>query len=195
MTRARRMAAWAVLLGIAVLLSGCARQGVPEANPNKASSAALVESPKKYDGTTVTFTGEAIAEAMVRDDKAWIHLNDDAYYLKNVEEGAHLGGYNSGMAVWIDASLAKRIQFFGDYKHEGDVVKIRGTFNAACAEHGGDMDIHATSLEIVKAGRDALDPVRPWKLLLAIALAIVAGALYVLNRNWGKWGPDVQQGS
>ncbi|MCE5191280.1 MAG: hypothetical protein LLG08_05920 [Actinomycetia bacterium] len=195
MTRARRIVVWAVLLGIAVVLSGCERQGTPQANPNKASSAVLVESPKEYDGTTVTFTGEAIGEAMVRDDKAWIHLNDDAYYLKNVEEGAHLGGYNSGMAVWIDASLAKRIQFFGDYKHEGDVVKISGTFNAACAEHGGDMDIHATSLEIVKPGRDAQDPVRSWKLLWALALALVAAVLYVLNRNWGKWGPDVQQGS
>lgn len=194
MTRVRQLSMWAALLSMAIVLSGCVSQGAPEPNPNTASSSALVEAPKKYDGTTVTFTGEAIGEAMVRGEQAWIHLNDDSYYLKNVEEGAHLGGYNSGMAVWIGAPLARQIQNFGDYKHEGDVVKITGTFNAACPEHGGDMDIHATALAIVKSGRDAQDPVRPGKLLWAVGLALLAAGLYTVNRNWDRWGPETQEG-
>ncbi len=179
-----------VLVFGALVLGGCRVADNPEGSPNKPTSAEIVDAPKAWDGKVVTFTGEAIGEAMVRGDKAWIHLNDDAYYIENVEEGAHLGGYNSGMAVWIDVSLAEKIKVFGDYKHEGAVAKATGVFNAACAEHGGDMDIHATSLEIVAAGRDAQDPVKSGKLMWAIGLALVAGALYLVNRSWGQWGPS-----
>jgi len=164
------------------------KAGNPQKSPNEASSGTLVESPKKFDGTSVTFEGEAIGEAMVRGDMAWIHVNDDAYYLRNVEEGAALGGYNSGMAIWLPASEAEKIAHFGAYKYEGDVVRVEGVFNAACAEHGGDMDIHATSLEIVAAGRPAVDPISSVKLAWALGLALLAGGLWVTNRKWDEWG-------
>lgn len=178
-----------VALTAALLGGGCVPQaGNPQKSPNEASSGTLVESPKEFDGTVVTFEGEAIGEAMVRGDNAWIHVNDDAYYLENVEEGAALGGYNSGMAIWLSADEAAKITTFGDYKHEGDVVKVEGEFNAACGEHGGDMDIHATSLGIVAVGRHAADPVKPAKVLWAIGLAFLAWALWFTNRRWDDWG-------
>jgi hypothetical protein len=123
---------------------------------------------------------------MVRGDMAWIHLNDDVYYLKNVEEGAALGGYNSGMPVWIAADLAERIEIFGDYKHEGDVVEVSGRFNAACSEHGGDMDIHGKTLRMVIPGRRALDPVKPWKAFVALALSVLAVGLWLGDRQWTR---------
>ena len=49
---------------------------------------------------TVSFTGEAIGEAMRRGTGAWIHLNDDAYGLA---ETGRLSGANSGIGVWVDA--------------------------------------------------------------------------------------------
>ena len=116
------------------------------------NSASLVDNANAWNGHVITFTGETIGEAMVRGKIAWIHLNDDAYMWKNIEEGAKLDGYNSGHAVWVPANLAMKIRFFGDFKHEGDVVRIVGTFNAACPQHGGDMDIHASTLEIVRPG-------------------------------------------
>lgn len=153
------------------------------ASPNSPSSGELVEEPKRFDGTEVEFTGEVIGEVMVRGENAWIHINDDAYYLKNVEEGAKLGGYNSGMAVYLPAGLTDPITFYGDYKHEGDVVTIRGTFNAACAEHGGDMDIHADDLSVDLPGRSVVDEVMPWKLALAAVLALLALGLFVAQRR------------
>jgi hypothetical protein len=123
-----------------------------ETGPQVVGSSALVENPLPWDGKTILFTGEAIGEAQVRGRMAWIHLNDDAYMWRNLEEGASLGGYNTGQAVWASATEAGRISFFGDYKHEGDVVTAQGRFNAACREHGGDMDIHATGLTVVTAG-------------------------------------------
>lgn len=147
-------------------------------SPNNPSSIELVEQPKRWDGESVTFRGEAIAERMVRGANAWIHLNDDGYYLKNVEEGSGLHGYNSGMPVWLPAELTNGIQTYGDYKHEGEVVEVRGIFNAACSEHGGDMDIHATELTRVLPGRPAIDAVKPWKLAVAILLAVLAAGLW-----------------
>ncbi|MCE5202634.1 MAG: hypothetical protein LLG24_00200 [Actinomycetia bacterium] len=186
-----------VLGGALVMAAGCRAQGTPEPSPNTPSSSGLVEEPKKYDGSTVTFTGEAIGEVMVRGENAWVHLNDDAYYLKNVEEGAQLGGYNAGMPVWLPAGEAGKITTFGDYKHEGDVVTVTGEFHAACPEHGGDMDIHATALEVVQPGHRAADPIKPGKAVLAVALALLAGALFAANRVWGQRGeiaPRVRKG-
>lgn len=149
----------------------------------KPSSADLVEAPATWDGRTVNFTGEVITEAMERGEHSWIHINDDAYYLKNVEEGTPLGGYNSGMPVWIPTELTNQIAFYGDYRYEGDVVRVRGTFNAACAQHGGDMDIHATTLQVLKPGRAVVDPIKPWKPVAAIVLLVLAALSWFAHRR------------
>lgn len=174
----------ALIAGIAMFVGGCRAQGVPQGSPNESSSADLVEAPDEHDGAVITFAGEVIGEAMVRGDMAWIHINDDAYYRKNVEEGAELGGYNSGMAVWLPADLVTGIVCYGDYKHEGDIVQVRGVFNRACAEHGGDMDIHAVSLRVLEPGHAVVDPVRPEKAVWAAGLALLALGLYVAHRHW-----------
>lgn len=182
--RITRTVAAMLLLGLLLAATGCKAAGAPEPSPNDSSSTDLVEAPEKFDGTEVTFRGEAIGEAMVRGDMAWIHINDDAYYVKNVEEGAQLGGYNTGMAVWLPAELVEDVEFYGDYKHEGDIVEVKGTFNDACAEHGGDMDIHATSVRVVDVGHVVVDPVSASKVVWAAALAVVALALYLINKYW-----------
>jgi len=142
------------------------------------NSASLVDNANAWNGHVITFTGEAIGEDMVRRKIAWIHLNDDAYMWKNIEEGAKLDGYNSGHAVWISADLITKIRFFGDFKHEGDVVKIVGTFNAVCPQHGGDMDIHASTLEIVRVGHPVHHIINPSRAIFAGVLLAVAFALH-----------------
>lgn len=148
----------------------------------RVDSAALVENAKFWDGRTIEFRGEAIGEAMRRSSMAWIHLNDDAYMWKNLEEGAALGGYNSGQAVWLPVELVSKIRFFGDYRHEGDVVMVRGVFHAACREHGGDMDIHATELIVVQAGHPVVQSVNTGRLLTGLLLFASAAAIAVLRR-------------
>jgi hypothetical protein len=150
------------------------------------NSASLVENANLWNGHIITFTGEAIGEAMVRGKMAWIHLNDDTYMWKNIEEGAKLGGYNSGHAVWISADLATKIRFFGDFKHEGDVVKVVGTFHAACPQHGGDMDIHASTIEIVRVGHTVRHIVNTHRAIIAgilFALALILHRLRVYIRT------------
>ncbi|HET6498224.1 MAG TPA: hypothetical protein VFH17_04120 [Coriobacteriia bacterium] len=152
-------------------------------DPNAVSSIELIEDPQRWDGQTITFRGEAIGEAMVRGEIAWLHLNDDGYQFKSIEEGAPLSGYNTGMPVVVPARLADEISVFGDYKHRGDIVEVRGVFNAACPEHGGDMDIHAESLRVVADGRDVPHPVRPWKVALSAGLSLLAFALWRTERR------------
>lgn len=168
------------LLAVCVSPAWAAEAPIPK---NVPSSTQLVEKPKQYNGTRVTFTGEAIGEVMARGDHAWIHLNDDSYMERNVEEGAILGGYNTGMAVWIPSALTNPIDTYGDYQHEGSIVQISGTFNAACKEHGGDMDIHADALTMIRPGHVVVDVVPAWKAGLAAGLALLAGALYWLERK------------
>lgn len=171
-------------VGFVVLTAaGPALAAEPDIPANNPSSAQLVEHPKAYDGLTVTFTGEAIGEVMARGAYAWLHLNDDAYEFKNIEEGAELGGYNSGMPVFVSTELAGQIDTYGDYKHEGSIVQVVGVYNAACKDHGGDTDIHATSLSVLRPGHAVVDVVQPWKVWLALVLVALAAGLWMVERS------------
>lgn len=188
MRRIDRFVVIAALVGLSIaglMTSGCAKSeaAVPTASPNSPTSGDLVNKPKAWDGRRITFQGEALTQAMYRGDYAWIHLNDDAYYLKNVEEGSTLGGYNSGHAVWIPAEQAREIGIFGDYTHEGDVVEVTGVFNAACGQHGGDMDIHADALDVVTPGRVVDEVVHPVKAGLAAGLTLLAALMWFVQRR------------
>jgi len=129
----------------------------------------------------VSFTGEAIGEAMRRGAMAWIHLNDDAYGLAAEGAPAALSGANSGIGVWVSAEDAALLSVFADYRHHGDLVEVAGVFNAACPLHGGDMDIHATSLRIVRPGFTMARVIRPARLLAAASLAALVIALLLVN--------------
>jgi hypothetical protein len=144
-------------------------------------STELVENPSAWNGRIIGFTGEAIGEAMRRGTMAWIHLNDDAYGLADAGAGVTLAGFNGGIGVWADADDASLISLFGDYRHHGDLVEVVGTFNAACPLHGGDMDIHATSLRIVRPGYTAVQLIRPSRMIAAAILAGLTLGLFLVN--------------
>lgn len=157
-------------------------------NPNIISSIDLVERPFEYDGRELEFIGEAVGERMVRSSLsgggAWIHLNDDPYMYTNVGSGGPLSGYNSGSAVWVkDVGLTDAIKNYGGYQVRGDAIKVVGVYNMACAQHGGDTDIHAQSLEVIAAGGMSKVPVDTWKLLVAPLLLVIAGVMYLINRR------------
>jgi hypothetical protein len=189
-TRLIRLFVATMLIALLGAVSGCAAGGTPVPSPNQVPSSQLVETPGDYDGGEVTFSGEAIGEAMERGDMAWLHLNDDAYYQLNTEEGTPLGGYNSGMAVWVPAVFTDAITHYGDHSNAGDIVRVTGTFNAACAEHGGDMDIHADALLVVSPGRDVREPLDRDKALWAIVLAALAAAAFFIDRRGARLARD-----
>lgn len=170
-------------------------------NPNKLSSSQLVEDPKAFDQQEIEFMGEAVTARMVRknsdgDDGAWIHLNDDPYMYSSASAGGQLSGYNSGVAVWVqDASLTDGVQNYGGYKTNGDIVKVRGIFHAACSEHDGDTDLHAASVEVVSAGRANVRVIPKWKIAVAGIFVLLGFIMLAIDRRrllrekLGQWTP------
>jgi hypothetical protein len=146
------------------------------------NSAALVENAKAWNDRQIQFSGEAIGERMIRGEMAWIHLNEDSYQGKNLEEGGGFSGYNGGQAVWLSARDALRLTVFGDYNHGGDGVTVTGVFHAACREHGGDMDIHATSVSAVTPGHQVTHAFNGGNAIIAVVLCLAAAGLYFLRR-------------
>jgi hypothetical protein len=163
-----------------VLLIALAAGAQQVAIPSPGSTA-LVEDAQNWDGQAVQFTGEAIGEAMRRGAMAWIHLNDDAYGLAGAGVNPGFAGFNSGIAVWMDSAMASRIASFGDYRRHGDLVEVTGTFHAACPQHGGDLDIHATSLRVVRPGYDTVQLIRPSRMIAAAIMAGLTLGLLLVN--------------
>lgn len=126
----------------------------------------LIENAKKYEGETIVFQGEAIGDTMNRGDHGWINVQD--------------GG--NAIGVWAPAEDLRRIKFAGDYSHMGDIVLIEGVFNQACEEHGGDIDIHAKSLTVIKTGREVNHPLSRMKVSIAGILFLLVVVLFIVNR-------------
>lgn len=117
----------------------------------------LIENAKVMDGKTVIVKGEAIGEVLERGNDAWVNIND---------------GTNA-MGIWLKLENTKKIMYFGDYKHKGDRVKVIGVFNRACVEHGGDMDIHCSTIEIIEEGYLIKEKVAFLKIIIGIILVSV----------------------
>lgn len=146
------LAALALCGAVFMLLPAAAAHAGGEAR--EVSSADLLERWQEYDGTEVVFTGEVVGDVMRRGDHAWITVNDDHYSRAARLEAGELRGGNSGIAVWLPVEESEEISVLGRYGSKGDLVRVRGTFNADCREHGGDFDLHASELTLVGRGRE-----------------------------------------
>ncbi len=135
------------------------------------SPAALVRDRTAYDGTVVELQGEAIGEAL-RANKGMVWIN------VMVEDTA--------IGVWTTPESAQAIGTWGDYRTSGDTVLVKGVFNLACAEHGGEMDVHAERLRVTDRGERVVRPLDWWKGALgvvAFGLAAVQGVVLVRLRR------------
>jgi hypothetical protein len=122
------------------------------------SSTALIENSPKFDRSRVVYEGEVIREPMLRGDFGWINVSDG----------------NNTIGVWADKKAILQIKRYGCYHHSGDRVKVTGIFHRSCPVHGGDLDIHAQSLEIVALGKTTDHPVKAGKyfwVVLSLGLA------------------------
>jgi hypothetical protein len=188
------------LLFLLLLAAAAPAVAAPRVNPEFAApgpgtpagvtvaSAALIENASAWDGRSISFAGEAVGEAMARGGHAWLHVNDDAYQTRDLEAGRPRTGYNSGQAIWAPAELARRVRLFGDYRNEGDAVRVSGEFHAACREHGGDMDIHATDLVVVSEGHAVAHRLNLRRLGIGLALLAFAGALWLVRFRAARTG-------
>lgn len=124
----------------------------------------LIDHAKTFDNKRVTYQGEVIGDIMIRGDLAWVNVND---------------GVNA-IGVWVPVREIEKIRYKGGYKFIGDIVKVTGTFHRACPEHGGDLDIHATTMEIIKPGFKRDMPVDRRKVFLASGLLVLSAVLTLM---------------
>lgn len=125
----------------------------------------LVSAHHSLDGREVILVGEAIGEALgAHRDWKWVNVLGTA----------------DAIGVVVPAEWVGRIDRFGDYQEFGSLVRVEGILNIACAEHGGDLDVHAIALEVVEPGRDRPDEASPIRLVGAGGLAVFGLGLFVL---------------
>jgi len=130
----------------------------------------LINNAFKYDGKVVEFQGEAIGEIMKRGDFAWVNVHD---------------GQNA-IGIFMRYEDAKKIKYLGRYRVKGDIVYVKGIFNRACKEHGGDLDIHAKQVEIVKRGYKMYERVDKARAVFGIGIFLIGSFLmWIVFRN--KW--------
>jgi len=125
------------------------------------SSTELIKNAKEYDGKLIVYSGEVIGDVMMRKEFAWVNINDG----------------NNALGVWMNAGLAKEINFTGSYKMRGDVLEVTGVFHRACVEHGGDLDIHAQAIRKIASGRLLSRKLNFDKAVLSL---ILLGALFLI---------------
>ncbi len=130
------------------------------------SSVDLIEKGKEYNGKEILFEGEAIRESMVRGKYAWLNVSD---------------GDNT-IGVWVKSRLIRDIDKFGSYHVKGDQLQVKGVFYRSCPEHGGDMDIHADSLLVIKEGYQVSHTIEIKRLVLAFFFIVSAVTLYFTDK-------------
>lgn len=123
----------------------------------------LIEKAKELNGTEVSFQGEVVGDIMPRQDHFWLNVSSNG----------------TAIGIWITDEQRTEINLAGRFGIRGDEVKIIGIFNQACAEHGGDMDIHAKSVEIISEGDVIPQGINWLRLIIATCLLIVAVCLLI----------------
>lgn len=128
------------------------------------SSKELIQEAKRYNGQMICFEGEIIGEVMKRGDIAWLNISD--------------GGFAIG--VFAQTSHLPKITYYGGYKTVGDRIQVKGIFNRTCSMHGGELDIHAKSLKIVKPGYIVDRPINLHKVRIILLLSLIAIVLIII---------------
>lgn len=102
------------------------------------TSKIIIESSKQLDGQIIKYQGEAIGEALYRNNNknGWVNIKDET----------------NAIGIWLSENQIQLISIYGGYQTKGDTILVEGVFNNACSEHGGDIDIHATKIEVIEKG-------------------------------------------
>lgn len=148
----------------AIILILCSHSISALAAANEVTSTDLIDNARTYDGSLVVYTGEIVGDIMIRGDHAWINVSDG----------------DNAIGIWMSTADLKGIDTAGRYNMHGDEVKITGMFNRACAEHGGDFDIHGASIELIKEGYPIYHPVSIKEIIAALFLFMGAVMCMIL---------------
>lgn len=131
------------------------------------TSPEMIDNADALDGKPVRYRGEAVTAVLNRGEYSWINLNDGS----------------NAIGVWCKSAALMPVEFVGDYKHKGDILEVEGIFNRACRAHGGELDIHAKTVNVLKRGFMMKEKMDRLRLDTAIGIFTIAILLVVLFRK------------
>lgn len=156
-------------------LSGLERSLTEEENVIISTRVAVLTSTNRaLDGSEVSFTGEVVGDVVnAESGYKWVNI---------------MGTANTVIGVRVSDEQAQLIQNYGGYHATGTMLKIAGTYHIACAEHQGELDVHAASVEVADAGGAITHLVDTKRLLVACVLCFIVVAILVAfffaRRRW-----------
>ena len=124
----------------------------------------LLNNTFSYDNKQIIYVGEVVG-IMKRGNFAWVNVHDGSY----------------AIGVWTPVDYIKDIKMTGDYDHKGDIIEVTGTFHRADTEHGGDLDIHASSIKIIEKGYEVKHYISVAKIIFAVLLGLLVILLVWIN--------------
>ena len=146
---------WTLSLGFWILMFGFSANA-------QVSSTDLLNNPNSYNGKSILYKGEVVGDIMDH----WVNINDG----------------NAAIGIWVKEKIAlDEIAYLGDYKTNGDQIIVNGIFNKACSAHGGDLDIHAQHLEVVKLGGPIEHPLDMLKVYSLLTLFGAVVLVYIVK--------------
>ncbi|MDD5292503.1 MAG: DNA-binding protein [Candidatus Omnitrophica bacterium] len=125
----------------------------------------LIKDGSAYDGKRIELEGEVIGHLMKRGDFAWFNISDG----------------NNAMGVWTTYDAANAIQYLGRHAVNGDFLLIEGVFHLKCPGHGGDTDIHADKITVLKSGGPRVLTYDDRKINIIIFLTAILICLYIIK--------------
>ena len=163
--RAFRAALMLVIFVIASVDAAPASAALPE---GVMTPAQVVGIDRSLDGSVVELQGEAVGEH--------IRAHGGGWWINVLGDGTAIG-------VWATDELAEVVDVFGTYQQNGDIVRVTGIVNVACDQHGGEFDVHASSIAVVEPGGPRDNPVHLWKGAVGLAGLVLALVLWQAHRG------------
>ncbi len=130
------------------------------------SSTELIQRSRELDGQTVTYRGEVVGDVMRRGAFAWLNVNDGS----------------NAVGVWVDSASAGAVERGGSYAWRGDTVLVIGELRRSCREHGGDLDIHAASVRVIKPGHRVTEIISMAKVRFVLILGALTLLIWILTQ-------------
>ncbi len=144
----------------------------------------LLAESASWDGATVEVEGELVGDyGWRRDGTVWVQLNDDPYARRALVDGGALAGANVGIGVRMDASLAQPLGPIGQYRTEGPLVRVSGTWRHHDPERGGESYLDVEALTLVAPGRALREGPDWWALLAGAALILLGVGMEAQRRR------------